>query len=145
MSDRGSDVLRATPARVGAVATVFGRAFVGEPMTRWSLGGHGDVEDRLTRAFACLLQQELGLGLAWESAGGRGAAIWIPPDAFEGWAVHPWSQPQITALTEDGGRRYGVFWDWVDSYHPADPVWLLDSIAVDPDGGPTIYFMRWDP
>jgi GNAT superfamily N-acetyltransferase len=198
MGDPGSEVTRATPGRVGALAPVFGRAFVAEPMTRWSLGGHGDAENRLTRAFACFLKQVLGLGLVWESATGRGAAVWVPPGQFQDWAVHPWSQPQITALTEDGGRRYRVFWDWVDSYHPAEPVWLLDSIAVDPavqgrglgaaliavglalaradgigaflstgtarnvqiyqrcgfrvtdvadapDGGPTIYFMRWAP
>ena len=101
-------------------------------------------------------------------------------------------------MTDDDGRRYTRFWDWVDSHNPAEPLWQLDSIAVDPaaqgqglgtmlvaaglalaqadgvgaflstgsarnvsiyarsgfrvveeaaapDGGPTIYFMRWDP
>ena len=123
--------MRATPGRVGVLAPVFGRAFVEEPMTLWSLGGHGDVEARLTSAFACFLEQVLGLGLVWETTGGRGAAVWVPPDRFEGWAVHPWSHPQIIGVAEDG-RRYEAFWDWVGCHHAAQPVWLLDSIAVEP-------------
>ena len=198
MGDHGHPVVRATPDRVGALATVFGRAFVGEPMTRWSFGTDGDIEARLTRAFACFLEQVVGLGLVWATVAGDGAAVWVPPNRFADLAVHPWSHPQITALTEDDGRRYGAFWHWVDSHHPADPVWVLDSIAVEPtvqgrglgaaliatgielakadgvgaflstgternvqiyercgfsltevadppDGGPAIYFMRWDP
>lgn len=163
-----------------------------------SFGTDGDIEARLTRAFACFLEQVVGIGLVWATVAGDGAAVWVPPDRFADLAVHPWSHPQITALTEDDGRRYGAFWDWVDSHHPADPVWVLDSIAVEPtvqgrglgaaliatgielakadgvsaflstgternvqiyercgfsltevadpaDGGPAIYFMRWDP
>jgi len=36
------------------------------------------------------------------------------------------------ALTDDGGRRYDAFWEWVDSRTPDEPLWLLDSIAVAP-------------
>ena len=123
--------MQATPGRVGALAPVFGQAFVEEPMTLWSFGGHADVEARLTSAFSCYLEQVVGLGLVWETAGGRGAAVWVPPDRFKGWAVHPWSHPQIIAVAEDG-RRYEAFWDWVGCRHPAQPLWLLDSIAVEP-------------
>ena len=131
MAERTRQVVRATPSRVGALAPVFGRAFVEEPMTPWSLGEHGDLEARLTSAFSCFLEQVLGLGLVWETIGGTGAAVWVPPDRFERWAVHPWSHPQIIAAAEDG-RRYQAFWDWVGSHHPAQPAWLLDSIAVEP-------------
>jgi GNAT superfamily N-acetyltransferase len=198
MRVRRLKVVPATPDRIGTLAPVFGRAFVGEPMTRWSLGEHGDVEDRMTRAFAGFLEQVLGLGVVWEIGAGSGAAVWVPPHRFDAWAVHPWNHPQITALTDDGGRRYEGFWDWVDTHHSGEPLWLLDSIAVEPaaqgrglgaaliaaglalaradgigaflstgtqrnveiyersgfrivevadapGGGPTIYFMRWDP
>jgi GNAT superfamily N-acetyltransferase len=197
MAERRREVVEATLDRVGALAPVFGRAFVEEPMTLWSLGGHGDVEARLTSAFSCFLEQVVGLGLVSEATGGPGAAVWIPPDRFKNWAVHPWSHPQIIAVAGDG-RRYEAFWDWVGCHHPAQPVWLLDSLAVEPaaqgrglgralvaaglasaradgisaflstgternveiygrfgfrlaeaadapEGGPTIYFMRWDP
>jgi GNAT superfamily N-acetyltransferase len=198
MKGRKLEVAQATPDRIGVLAPVFGRAFVDEPMTRWSLGDRGDAADRLTRAFACFLEQVLSLGLVWEVGAGNGAAVWIPPMHFDDWDVHPWSQPRIIALTDDDGRRYNRFWDWEDSHHPTEPLWQLDSIAVEPaaqgqglgtqlvatglalaqadgigaflstgtarnvsiyarsgfrvveeadapDGGPKIYFMRWDP
>jgi ribosomal protein S18 acetylase RimI-like enzyme len=198
MSCQKREVAQATPDRIGVLAPVFGRAFVDEPMTEWSLGDRGDMADRLTRCFAYFLEQVLGLGLVWEVGGGSGAAVWVPPKRFDDWDVHPWSQPRITASTDDDGRRYTRFWDWVDSQHPAEPLWQLDSIAVEPtaqgqglgaaliatglalaqadgigaflstgtarnvkiyarsgfrvveeadapDGGPRIYFMRWDP
>jgi GNAT superfamily N-acetyltransferase len=66
--------------------------------------------------------------------GGRrgGAAVWLPPDRVESWEDHPWNQPRIRALAEDRGRRYEAFWDWVDSHSPDEPLWQLDSIAVEP-------------
>jgi GNAT superfamily N-acetyltransferase len=198
MSRRPIEVAQATPDRIGALTPVFARAFVDEPMMRWSLGGRGDAVDRLTRCFGYFLEQVLDLGLVWEVGAGNGAAVWVPPNRFDDCDVHPWSQPRITALTEDDGRRYTRFWDWEDSHHPAEPMWQLDSIAVEPaaqgqglgavlistglalaqadgigaflstgternvtiyarsgfrvvheadapDGGPSIYFMRWDP
>jgi GNAT superfamily N-acetyltransferase len=101
-------------------------------------------------------------------------------------------------MAEDGGQRYEAFWDWVATHDPTEPLWQLDSIAVEPklqgrgigsalieaglamagadrigaflstgtqenvaiygrcgfrvydevdapDGGPRIWFMRWDP
>jgi GNAT superfamily N-acetyltransferase len=198
MSVQDLEVTQATPDRVDALAPVFGRAFVDEPMTQWSLSDRGNAADRLTHAFAYFLEPVLSLGLVWEVGAGNGAAVWIPPKHFDDWDVHPWSQPRITALTGDDGRRYTRFWDWVDSHNPVEPLWQLDSIAVDPaaqgqglgtvlvatglalaqtdgvgaflstgtarnvniyarsgfrlveeadapDGGPKIYFMRWDP
>jgi GNAT superfamily N-acetyltransferase len=197
----GADVIEVTPAgpdRLLALAPVFGRAFVDEPMMRWPMGNHDDVVERFTRAFAYFLEDVLGRGFVWEAGDADGAAVWVPPDRSVAWEDHAWNQPRITELTDDGGRRYDAFWDWVDSHTPRDPVWLLDSIAVEPalqgrglgsaliaaglargradglgaflstgtldnvsiyrrsgfrvvedhdapDGGPHIWFMRWDP
>ena len=122
---------RATSDRISALAPVFGRAFVDEPMTQWSLGERGEAADRLTSAFTYFLEPVISLGLVWEVAAGNGAAVWIPPNHFDDWDVHP-RGVAITALTDDDGRRYTRFWDWVDSHNPAEPLWQLDSIAVDP-------------
>jgi GNAT superfamily N-acetyltransferase len=62
----------------------------------------------------------------------EGAAVWVPPDRSEVWPERPWNQPRIHALTADGGRRYDAFWDWVDAHNPDEPLWQLDSIAVEP-------------
>lgn len=184
--------------RLVALAPIFGRAFVNEPMMRWPIGEVQDSTERFTRCFALFLEVALGLNLVTEAGSASGAAVWIAPNQFESWADHPWNQPGIHALTDDGGRRYDKFWSWVDARSPRQPLWQLDSIAVDPrlqgqgyggalilegqararaqntgaflstgtehnvaiygrygfrviddayapDGGPRIWFMRWDP
>ena len=111
---------------------MFGRAFIDDPMMRWSLGVHGDLEDRLRRCFTCFLEEVLDFGVVWEVGAGSGAAVWVPPQERDVGNQDPWSDPGITALTDDGGLRYDTFWTWVESHHPAEPLWQLDSIAVEP-------------
>ena len=191
-------VLPAGPDRLALLASVFGRAFVEEPMMCWPMGEVEDRVERFTRCFAAFLEVVLELDLVSEADNASGASVWIPPDTFESWADHPWNQQQIHLLTADSGRRYDEFWRWVDSRNPDEPLWQLDSIAVDPsyqgqgfggalilegqlrarteglgaflstgternvtiygrygfrviddayapNGGPRIWFMRWDP
>ncbi len=127
--------VRATrdPARLSALAPVFGEAFVHEPMMRWPLGSDGDLAERFTRCFAYFLEAAMPLGLVWEAGQAEGAAVWIPPEQSEEWESHPWNQTRILALADDGGRRYDAFWDWVGAHDPAEPSWQLDSIAVRPE------------
>jgi GNAT superfamily N-acetyltransferase len=125
-------VAHAGPDRRSALAPVFGRAFVDEPMMRWPMGEHGDLAVRFTRCFSYFLETALGLGLVLEAGAAHGGAVWIPPEKFDSWESHPWNQPRIDALNDDGGRRYGAFWRWVDSHSPDEPLWPLDSIAVEP-------------
>jgi ribosomal protein S18 acetylase RimI-like enzyme len=118
--------------RLLPLASVFGRAFVDEPMMVWPLG---DVQDRVacfTRCFALFLEVGLNLGIVSEAGRASGAAVWIPPDRFESWDDHPWNQMRIHALTEDGGRRYDEFWRWIETRSPNGPLWQLDSIGVEP-------------
>lgn len=121
------------PARLSALAQVFGRAFVQEPMMRWPLGSEGDLEERFTRCFAHFLEAALPLGLVWEAGAGDGAAVWIAREQSEVWDGHPWNQARILALADDGGGRYDAFWDWVAKHDPPEPSWQLDSIAVAPE------------
>lgn len=193
------EVARAAPDRLLALAPMFGRAFVDEPMMRWPMGEQGDLAARFTSCFSFFLEAVIGLGLVWEAGNADGAAVWVPPDRrLSAWPDHPWSQPRISALTDDDGVRHEAFWDWVDSRSPDEPLWQLDSIAVEPtaqgrgfgaaliaagleraaadgtgaflstgtprnvsiygrcgfrvvedldapDGGPHVWFMRWDP
>ena len=82
----------------------------------------GDVVDRFTRCFGYFLEDVLGLGIVWEVGDPKGAAVWVPPERSEAWAVHPWNQARISALTNDRGRRDDAFWDWVDSRSPNEPL-----------------------
>jgi GNAT superfamily N-acetyltransferase len=127
-----TEVRRAGAERREVLAGVFGRAFVGEPMMRWPMGGHGDVAERFGVAFSAFLRLALPEGIVWEAGDGLGAAVWVPPGREETWDLHPWNQPEIAALTADGGKRYDAFWDWVYSRTPDEPLWQLDSIAVEP-------------
>lgn len=192
------DISRAGPDRLSVLAPVFGRTFVDEPMLRWPLGDHGDIEERFTRCFEWFLESLIELGMVWEAGTAMGAAVWIPAGQVEAWEEAQMNQPRVRALTEDGGRRYDAFWEWVSSKIPDERLWHLDSVAVEPelqgrgigsaliefglararadqsgvfletgtprnvpyyerfgfrtvadadapDGGPHIWFMRWDP
>jgi ribosomal protein S18 acetylase RimI-like enzyme len=114
------------------LASVFGRAFVAEPMMRWPMGETRDPVEQLTRCFSYFLETALDLGIVSEAGTANGAAVWIPPGQLEDWNAHPWNQERIHALTDDGGRRYDAFWRWVDAHSPSETLWQLDSIAVDP-------------
>jgi ribosomal protein S18 acetylase RimI-like enzyme len=35
-------------------------------------------------------------------------------------------------VLDDGGRRYELFWEWVASKIPREPLWHLDTVAVAP-------------
>jgi GNAT superfamily N-acetyltransferase len=126
------EIAQAAPDRLSALARVFGRAFVDEPMMRWPMGAHGDVVYRFTRCFAHVLAGVLGLGFVSEAGDAKGGAIWFPPHRSETQTDDPWNGPEISALTDDGGRRREEFWDWVHSRTPDEPLWELDSIAVEP-------------
>ena len=80
MRDARIEVVRAAPDRLPALAPVFGRAFVDEPMMRWPMGEHGDVVDRFTRCFGYFLEDVIGHGIVWETGDAKGAAVWVPPD-----------------------------------------------------------------
>lgn len=135
MTNDGSrmDVVRPGPGRLGALAAVFGHAFVDEPMMRWPMGEVEDIAHRFTLCFSYFLERVLERGLVWEAATAKGAAVSIPPQEFDSWESHPWNQPRISALSNDGGRRYDAFWRWIDARTPDGPLWQLDSIAVDPE------------
>ena len=96
---------------------------------RWSLGDHGDVEDRFIRHFAVYLEGLITRGHVWETGPGNGAAVWIPPDGVEAYHAQL-RDPRMTDMTDDGGQRFDVFWDWVASESPHERVWHLDAVAV---------------
>ena len=126
------EITQAAPDRLSVLASVLGRAFVVEPMMRWPLGVHGDIEERITRCFEYFLESLIELGMVWEAGRGTGAAVWIPPDQLDAWEEAQRQDSRVYALTEDGGRRWDAFWEWVGSKIPDEPLWHLDSVGVEP-------------
>jgi GNAT superfamily N-acetyltransferase len=130
--DERVEIRQAGPDQLSALATVFGSAFVAEPMMRWPLGEQPDVAEQCIRCFTYFLEPALELGIVWATPDAKGAAVWVPPDVAETWEEHPWNQARISALSDDGGERYDAFWDWVYSHVPDEELWQLDTIAVEP-------------
>lgn len=127
------EITRATPDRLSALCAVLGQAFVNEPMLRWSLGTHGDIAQRFVRQFELFNETLVRLGMMWEAGAARGAAVWIPVDAGEAYTqALDSSRARVHPLTDDGGHRYDVFWEWVESKIPDEPLWHLDSVGVEP-------------
>jgi GNAT superfamily N-acetyltransferase len=128
------EIRRATRDRLEHAAGVLGRALASEPMISWPFrGGEGPEPDRATALFRILMSPYLDSGVVWEDAEGRGCAAWIPPgrlDVFETTDVI--ARDAIAPVTDDGGARYAVFWDWIGEHMPEDPIWFLDMVGVDP-------------
>jgi ribosomal protein S18 acetylase RimI-like enzyme len=127
------DIRPATFGRLQVIASVLGRAFVTEPMMRWPFGVHGDVAARFTRVFEYFLPDLIELGAVSEAGDGLGAAVWIPPEKADAWDEAQAGGTRMHDLTDDGGRRYDRFWDWVESRMPTEAVCHLDSIGVAPE------------
>lgn len=127
------NVIPVTPDRLPVAAGVLGRAFLDDPMVRWGLGGDHDLDARMTRYFEIINADAVERGWVWETADGNGVAVWLPPAATEAFAEdEAATRPGILPLTDDHGRRYAVFWDWVETHVPDEPMWFLDQIAVEP-------------
>jgi ribosomal protein S18 acetylase RimI-like enzyme len=103
-------------------------------MKRWPLGGGAaDIERRVTRSFEWFLEGLMELGVVWEAGPELGAAVWVPAGQAAAWEQAQLNQPRMHSLTDDGGRRFDRFWEWVESQIPEEPLWHLDSVAVEPE------------
>ena len=127
------EITQAGRDRLPVVASVLGRAFVTEPMMCWPLGLQGDIEERVVQAFEYFLDGLIVLGMVWEAGVGMGAAIWVPPDQLNAWEDAQRRDHRVRALTDDGGRRWDAFWEWIESKLPDAPLWHLDSVGVAPE------------
>ena len=128
-------IKRATPDRLAALDSLIARAFGDQPMVRWPLGGSDeDYPGRLTRQLDAFNEPALALGALYEAGDGLGAAVWLSPEQGEafGEAIAALTRTKIPELTDDGGRRFTKFWNWVDMRVPDEPLWFLDQVAVDP-------------
>lgn len=124
--------IRPAAARdIPAVARLFGEAFVDDAMLRWPFPPDAGVEE-ITALFAIVLDVYYPLGVVWVMDDLSGAAVWLPPDQAEHFLeLERPTRDLIRQLTDDGGARYDVFWDWLGAHVPDEPCWFLDIVAVD--------------
>ena len=127
-----TEIRLATRADLPKVARLFGRAFMDDAMLRWPFPPEATVED-LTELFTILLDVYWPLD-AISVIGDQAAAVWLPPDEAARFAeIEGPTRELIRPLTDDGGARYDVFWDWLAEHLPEEPCWFLDILAVDGD------------
>ena len=128
------EIRSADSSRLAHVAEVVGRAFVTEPTMAWPLGGRtDDLGERCIRFHALFLEPLMGRGIIWETTDGHGALVLVPPEQKDAWddALHI-DDSRTHNVFDDGGRRLELFWEWVASKTPSEPLWHLDSVAVAP-------------
>ena len=124
------EIVPATPDRVPELAELLGRAFADDPILTWPFTGENDVA-LATRAFEILDDEFSRSDMLWEVPRARGVAMWVPPDGFDRYLdAELATRDPMTALTDDGGKRYQAFWDWIEDCLPDEPQWFLDHVAV---------------
>ena len=129
----GPAVQQAAPGQLDALARVLARAFADDPMIRWPFPGLPDPVAALEICFHAWNAGNIELGLVFEAAGGAGFAVWVPPDRAGSWLeTERLARPVVIGLTDDGGARYDRLWDWIEEHMPAEPLWYLDQLGVDP-------------
>jgi GNAT superfamily N-acetyltransferase len=130
------EIRPADSSRLAQIAEIIGRAFVTEPMMAWPLGGRTEsLEERCIRYHQLFLKPLMDRGIIWESADGHGALVLVPPEEADvlDEALALVGDSKTHDVTDDGGRRHDLFWEWVGSKIPREPLWHLDSVAVAPD------------
>ena len=124
------EIRPAGPGRVTALAGVFGRAFVTEPMFEWGLSGP-DLEARMIRAFELYLARLAPLGIVWEAGDALGAMVLVSDDRLAEWSAAVVDDSLIGDLADDGGARHVTYWTWVSSMLSNERTWQIDSVAVE--------------
>lgn len=121
----------ATPADVGRLAAMLGRAFADDPMIRWKLRAGVGVSE-IASTFTPLVEAHTAAGTLRIVEAGHAAAAWIPPELVERFDELARSgRAALIAHTDDEGARFDAFWDWVSERLPTD-AWYLDFVGVDP-------------
>lgn len=126
------DIRPAGPERIPALAAMFGRAFINEPMMTWPFGSDGHVAGRMEQAFLMYFQSIAPLHVLWEAGDALGAMVMVPEDRIAAWELAQADDERVQAVAGLGGARYHSMWEWVIERTPASGVWLLDALGVDP-------------
>lgn len=128
----GKHPRRAQPEDADQFAQTFGTAMYDDPMIRWPLPVDVSM-DSVVAMTRPIVQMYLDVQSAWLLEDGLAVASWIAPEAaarFAEWELS--TRAAIAPYTDDGGQRYGRFWDWLATHLPTEPCWFLDLVAVHP-------------
>jgi len=103
-----------------------------DPMIRWPLPPDVSVDSVIDMSKA-IVSMYVEIGSAWMLEDGLGVSSWIAPDAAARFdELEQPTRAAIAPYTDDGGARYGTFWDWLAGHLPREPCWFMDLVAVHP-------------
>lgn len=130
------DIVRITEEGFPDAARVLADAFLDDPMVLWTLGGDFSdreaLRERMTSFFTEINRGSVAEGMMWGTEDGKGIAVWLTPETTEAYEAEDLEmRPRLAPLSDDGGARYAVFWDWIAAHIPEEPTWFLDQIAVE--------------
>lgn len=125
---------RATTADLGDIIDVLARAFTDDPMHRWMFQQAGDYDRANRRLVEFFARAYFAVGNTYVDDGGRGAALWSPPDL-----------PGITAdnvgnlievfhqeiPADDAADKLGQMAEF-EARNPREPHFHLGMVGVDP-------------
>lgn len=127
-----TDPRRATSSDIDRFAETFGTAMFHDPMIRWPLPPDVSVDSVIDMSKA-IVSMYVEIGSAWMLEDGLGVSSWIAPDAAARFdELEQPTRAAIAPYTDDGGARYGTFWDWLAGHLPREPCWFMDLVAVHP-------------
>jgi len=121
-------IRQARPDEARALAPMFARAFLDDPVASWALPSARRREAQLRRFYTVRLATLLPEELSFCSEDHSGAALWAPPDR---WREPPSELLRYRIFTRSlarfliGGRA-------IEQAHPREPHYYLFSVAVDP-------------
>ena len=121
------------PDRVVHVGRMLACAFEQEPLVCWPLGDVADPRAAVEEEFGFIAEAAARHNSLWEAGDAVGAAIWVRPEVADAyWGELLGFTGGVAGAAADGGRRQRLQWDWIVSNYPPEPLWVLDSIGVDP-------------
>lgn len=126
---------RATTADVPAMARTLARAFLDDPVARWSCPPDGLRPAMLERFYVTRLRQVLRDDEVWVDASAGGAALWLPPERWKTSVredlelIRCFAHPRLLTrmpLVVAGLKA-------VERLHPTEPHWYLAVLGTAPE------------
>jgi GNAT superfamily N-acetyltransferase len=129
------EVRPADAADLPAVTAVLSRAFYDDRIFRWIVPDDEQRAASVPAVFALFTEAFAPHDAVFTAAGGRGAALWLPPGrqlvAEEQAAAFGERILDLSGTSEDACRMQAVL-ELLEANHPHEPCWFLNFLGVDP-------------
>jgi GNAT superfamily N-acetyltransferase len=129
------EVRRAGTADLPAAAAVLSRAFYDDRIFRWIIPDDERRAASVPAFFALFTEAFAPHDAVFTAAGGRGAALWLPPGrelVVEEQAAEFGQRILDVSGTHRDASRMQALLEVLEANHPHEPCWFLNFLGVDP-------------